>query len=132
MQGFVFLSQFGSWAMFGLSGIGALQAALTICFFLVILFGQPRIKSPILFRLAFFFLVLSVVFPPIASLAVIGSPAGGNFGATAEISIYAFGSLPGPLLIGASMLMAFLSLAIGPQQGRLPSPTSPDKHPLDN
>lgn len=117
----------------GSSGIGVLQAALTICFFLAILFRPQQIKSPIVFRIAFFLLVLSVAFPPIVSFALLLYQGGPNLGTMAGIGpSYANDILPGPLFIGASMLMAFLSLAIGPQQERLQSSEPRKKHALDN
>ena len=103
-----------------------------ICFFLSVLSRDQQIKSPILFRIAFFLLVLSVAFPPIVSLVFLQFPTGPNMRANAGGGLsYVFGVLPGPLFIGAGMLMAFLSLAIGLQQARLPLSAPRKKHALD-
>ncbi len=127
------MREFNLLTQLGMGGFIFLQVTMTICFFIVILFRNEQIRFPRLFRVACFCLILSVVVPPITMPLL--APLVGTVRPGFQDGGWLFwiGLSSAPLLIGLSMILAFTSLAIGPEPKKKPrSPAAVKKHALDD
>jgi hypothetical protein len=110
---------------------GWLQVAFLLCLFAVLLLKPEKIRSAGQFRLAWLFLVLSIVVPQLMMLglgflSVTGSYSYRSSDAVSLLTALQAGS--GPLLFGVALLFAFMALSPGWQSRRREAPV---KHPLE-
>ena len=113
-------------------GQGWLSFGLLLCLFGVLLFRPERIRSPELFRLAWLFFALSIIVPPVlmSCLSFFQFTGGPSFRSPRGMSslLLTVQGASGPLLLGLSLIFAFLALS--PRRGARHG-ESPVKHPLE-
>jgi hypothetical protein len=132
LQEFMYLEQ-----LFGRSNSVWLSATLLIGLMLVLIFRPSAVHGPILFRVACWLLVFTVVVPPsLYLLLALCSPGlntgrgmgmGSSNGETAIIM--ACVNFSGPILQGASIFCGLAALT--PPMTRRTTPTGPATHPLE-
>ena len=127
MQELMYLQQ-----LFGRGNSGWISVTLLAGFLLVLVFRPNTIHHPLLFRVSFWLLALTVVVPASLSLLLgLCSPSGytGRIGPGSELSFaIACANFTGPLLEGACIICGLTALI--PPMTR-PDPTGPARHPLE-
>jgi hypothetical protein len=113
-------------------GHGWLSFAFLLCLFGVFLFRPERIRSPELFRLAWLFFALSIIVPPVlmscfSFFQFTGSSSFRSPRGMTSLLLTVQGT-SGPLLLGLSLIFAFLALS---PRSRTRHGESPVKHPLE-
>jgi len=123
------------------NGLGWVQAALVLCFFMVVLWKPERIRAASLFRLACLMLALSMLLPSVLSIGIGFWNAAFSFGSGSNwlrgmnrgpsgimALVWMFTSAARPMMVGLSVIFGLFSLMT-------PSPRSsasaPTKHPLE-
>jgi hypothetical protein len=108
-----------------------LQLGFLLFLFGVLLFKPERIRLPGLFQWAWMLFALSVMAPPLLTFCVwlfqvTGAPSARSGGPTSLLLALEIAS--GPVLLGLSLIFAFLALSPIPRPGPRLGPT---KHPLE-
>ena len=135
MQELMYLQQ-----LFGRGNSGWISVTLLAGFLLVLVFRPNTIHHPLLFRVSFWLLALTVVVPASLSLLLglyssglgLNSSGGypGRMGPGTEMSfIMACANFSGPVLEGACIICGLTALI--PPMTRRENPTGPAKHPLE-